>query len=115
MEPLVLDKRVKFDDHSLNCSREIPPEAVDGAFFIVSPYNFRTEVCSDVISSVNVDNVGMDVPIKFGHSRSNGFRDIREAHFASDERTLAEAYPNSAKRNRLKKTLCYVRSFSRTV
>ena len=29
----------------------------------------------------------MDVPIKFGDSSSNGFRDIRGADFASNERT----------------------------
>ena len=34
-----------------------------------------------------VDNVDVDVPTKFGDSRSNGLRDIRGA-----------AYPNSAKR-----------------
>ena len=39
------------------------------------------------------DNVGMDVPIKFG------FRDIRGADFVSNKRTnIGEAYPNSAKR-----------------
>ena len=32
-----------------------------------------------------VDNVGMDVPIKFGNSRLNGFRDIRGADFVSNE------------------------------
>ena len=41
-----------------------------------------------------IDNVGMGVSIKFGDSRSNGVRDIRGAD-VSNERTLAEAYPNS--------------------
>ena len=46
-----------------------------------------------------VDNVGMDVPIKFDDSRSNGFRDIRGADFVSNERTnIGKAYPNSMKR-----------------
>ena len=46
-----------------------------------------------------VDNVGMDVLIKFGDSRSNRFRDIRGAFFVSNERmNIDEAYPNSAKR-----------------
>ena len=31
------------------------------------------------------DNFGMDVPIKFGSARSNGFRDVRGADFASNE------------------------------
>ena len=61
--PLVLDKYVKLHDPSLNHSREIPPEAVGGG--IVS-YSFRPEVDNDVISSMAADNVGMDVPIKFG-------------------------------------------------
>ena len=60
-----------------------------------------------------VGNVGMDVPIKFGDSMSNGFPDIRGADFVSNERTLAEAYPNSAKYNAfrlemvLAKLLCH--------
>ena len=51
------------------------------------PYNFRPEVDNDVISSVAVENVGMDVLVKFGDSRSNGFRAIRRADFVSNERT----------------------------
>ena len=44
-----------------------------------------------------VDNVGWDVPVNFGDSRSNGFRDIREADFVSNERAdMIEANPNSA-------------------
>ena len=46
-----------------------------------------------------VENVDMDVPIKFGDSWSDGFRDIRGADFVLSKRTLAQAYPNSAKRN----------------
>ena len=45
----------------------------------------RLEVDSDVISGIAVDNVSMDVPIKFGNSRSNGFTDIRGADFVSNE------------------------------
>ena len=37
-----------------------------------------------------VDNLGMDDPMKFGDSRSNGFRDIRGADFVPNERTLAK-------------------------
>ena len=75
--PTVLKKRVKF--HSK------PSEVVLSTVF---PYNFRPEVDTDVISGTAIDNVGMDVPIKFGNSRSNGFRDIRGVDFVSNERTL---------------------------
>ena len=58
------------------------------------PYNFRPEVDNDVISCAAVDNVGMDVHIKF-----KGFRDIPGVDFVSNERTnIGEAYPNSANR-----------------
>ena len=41
-----------------------------------------------------VDNVSMDVPVKFGDSRSKGFRDIRRAGFVSNERTsMAKPIP----------------------
>ena len=43
------------------------------------------EINNDVTSGLAVDNVGMGVPIKFGDSWSNGFRDIWRAHFV--ERT----------------------------
>ena len=52
--------------------------------------NFQPEVVSDVISGVGVESVGMDVRVKFGDSRSHGFRDIRGAVFVSNEH--AEAY-----------------------
>ena len=60
----------------------------------------RPEVVNDVISGVGVDNIGTDVRMKFGDSRSNGFRDIRGANFVSNERTNERklAYPNCAKR-----------------
>ena len=91
---MILDRTVLQKFH--------PPEAVGSGIFDCFPYNFRTEVDIDVISGMAVDNVGMYVHVEFGDSRSNGFRDIRGAHFVSDERTnqrtLAKAYPNSAKR-----------------
>ena len=34
-----------------------------------------------------VDNVGLNVPVNFGDSMSNSFRDIRGVPFVSDERT----------------------------
>ena len=89
MGPPVLDTHVKLHDPGLISSREIPPEAVGGGMFdCFFPYNFRPEVDNDVISGIAVDNVGMDVPIKFGDSSSNGFRDIRGADLLSNERTL---------------------------
>ena len=69
MGPLVLDKRVKFDDPSLNRSRKILRVAVGGDNIDCFPNNFRSEVNNDVIFGKAVDNVGMDVPIKCGESR----------------------------------------------
>ena len=37
----------------------------------------RPEIDNDVISGMAVDNVGMDVPVKFGDSSSNGSRGIQ--------------------------------------
>ena len=74
---------------SLNRSQEIPREAVGGippptasheiSVSTVFCYNFRPEVDNDVIVfSVAVDNVGMDVCIKFGDSRSNRFDILKQ-------------------------------------
>ena len=41
----------------------------------------RPEIDNDVISGQAVDIVGVDVPVKFGDSRSNRSRDIRQPHF----------------------------------
>ena len=62
------------------------PKPFEVVFSTVFPHNIRPEVDNDVTSGVAVDNVGMDVCVKFGDSRSNGFRDIR-ADFVSNERT----------------------------
>ena len=76
MGPLVPNKRVKFHVPSLNRSREIPPKAVGNGIFDFFPYNFRPEV----------DNVGVDVAIKFG--------DIQAAiSSGANERTLANPIP----------------------
>ena len=57
MGPLVLDKQGKYDDPSLNHSREIPPETTsDTAFSTVFLYNFRTKVDNDVISGIAVSS-----------------------------------------------------------
>ena len=56
-------------------------------------------------SGMDADNVGMDIPVKFGDSSSNGFRDIWGAVFVSNEQTnIGEAYPNSVKRKAKKKS-----------
>ena len=57
------------------------------------PYNFRPEVDNDVISGSTVEHHGIDVCVKFGDSRSNGFRDIRGTDFESNERTVAKPIP----------------------
>ena len=49
-------------------------------------YNFRLAADNDVICSVAVDDVGMDVRVKFGDSRSNDSWDIRGADFVSFRR-----------------------------
>ena len=64
--------------------------------FQIFRYNFRPEVDNDVISSVAVEHVRVDVRVKFGNLRSNGFKDIRVADFVSNEHD--KAYPNSVKR-----------------
>ena len=38
--------------------------------------NFRPEVASDVISGADVKQVGPDVPVKLGDSRSSRSRDV---------------------------------------
>ena len=64
----------------------------------------RPEVDNDVISGTVVDNVSVNVLLKFGDSSSNGFRDSRGADFVSHERTLAKPIPivRNAKALRLK-------------
>ena len=52
-----------------------------------SPYTFRSDVDNDIVSGASVENVGVDVLVKFGDYRLNGFLDIRGADFVSDERT----------------------------
>ena len=68
--------------------KEIPPklsEAVFSAVFLC--YNFPPEHDNDIISGVAIQYVGVDVYIKFGDYRSNGFRNIRAATFVSHEHT----------------------------
>ena len=47
--------------------------------------NFRLEVSSDVISGMDVEQVGMNVRVKSGDSRSNRARDIRLPHFVTND------------------------------
>ena len=75
------------------------PKPSEAIFSNVFPYNFRPDVGIDVISGTTIVNIGVKFTIKFGESRSSGFRDIRGAVFVSNERTnIGDAYPNSAKR-----------------
>ena len=82
--------------------------------------NFRPEVVSDVISGVAVDQVGLDVRVKFGDSRSYGCQDIQGADFVSNERTnMTEAYDVRHKRlsgvSPKKATHDFVRTTERSV
>ena len=45
----------------------------------------RPEIDSDATSGLAIDNVGVDVHVEFGDSRSNSFRDTRGADFVSYE------------------------------
>ena len=65
-------------------------------FLLFFPYNFRSEIDNDVIPDVAVENVGVDICVKLGDSRSNGFQNIRGADFVSNEQD--ETYPKSVKR-----------------
>ena len=76
MGPIFLDKRVKCRAPSLNCSREIPPEATGGGIFESFCYNLRPELDNNVISGVAIDNIGVNVHANAGDSRSNGHRYI---------------------------------------
>ena len=62
--------------------------------------NFRPEVVNDIISSVTIEYVDVDVRAKFGDSRSNRSRDIRVAHFLmdDDERTTVTLAKNAQPR-----------------
>ena len=73
MRLIVPDKAAIFRDTHLNRSCEIKPNAVRrgvcGSFF---PVNFRPEVASDVISEVAVDDVSVNVRVKFGEPMPHG-------------------------------------------
>ena len=51
--------------------------------------NFRPDVVNDVISGLDVEQVGVNDPVKFGDFWSNRSRDIRLPHFV---RTTTPAY-----------------------
>ena len=38
------------------------------------------------MSGVGIEEVGVDIRVKLGDSRSNRFRDMRLSHFVTDER-----------------------------
>ena len=75
---LVKTVREKFD-----------PKPSEAAFLSFFRDNFRPEVASDIISGLSVDEVGLDVFVKFGDSRSSpsrNSRNIRADQFVMDER-----------------------------
>ena len=47
--------------------------------------SFRPEVFSDVKSGVVVDPMGVKVPVKFGDSMSNRYRDMRLPHVVTND------------------------------
>ena len=80
-------KCVKCGHPRLNGSREITPDLVgSGIFDSVFRYNLRPEIDNDVISSLSIDCIGIDVQVKFGDSRSNGSRDIPGGDFVPNKR-----------------------------
>ena len=87
--PVVLDKRVKFPDLRLNRSREILPETVGGCIFDAFSRKLPTKSSGDIVG-VAVEYVRMDVHVKFGDSGSNRCRDIRAAHFVTNEGMQAD-------------------------
>ena len=101
MSQIALKKCVKFDHPRFSRSREIPPESVGSGIFDSFFVTTSDRKYNDVISGVAVDNDSVDVPVKFGDSKSNGFWAIRGADFVSNEPTnwtKPMAYPNSAQR-----------------
>ena len=78
-------KLLTFSEYVESLSRNHDPKVTQNLH--VFAICCRPEIDNDVISGVAVDNVGMDVPIKFGDSGSNRFRDIRGADFVTYERT----------------------------
>ena len=71
MRLIIPDKSVKLDDPRLNLSGEIQPKAVVGGIFDFFRDHFRPEETSDVVFSLTIMWVGMDVSVKFGDSRSS--------------------------------------------
>ena len=57
------------------------PQRLSYIYYLIGPITCSenaqalVEVDNDVISGVAIDNISMDVPIKFGDSRSDGFRE----------------------------------------
>ena len=79
-----VDKAANFGDAQLNRSRELRPKVVAGGIFAITVDHKYGEV----ISSVAVDLVKMDVRVKFGNSKSNrsGVILIRAALFVMEDK-----------------------------
>ena len=91
---------VQFRDHRLNRSEEIRLKSVAGGIFgrFSNFDNCRPEVAGDVMSGAALVYVGVDVPTKFGDSRSSRSRDIRLPHFVTDDEAhLAFCLKNTKK------------------
>ena len=63
MGRVVLDKCVEVHDPR-SILKKFHPKPSEAVFSNIFPYNYQPEVDNDVISSVAVDNVGMDVCVK---------------------------------------------------
>ena len=59
----------KLVDIAQTVIEKFHPKQLEAAFSTFFCYNFRPEVVSDVVSSLGVEQVGMDVCVKFGDSR----------------------------------------------
>ena len=58
-------------------------------------YSFRPQVVSDVMSSANAGQVGMDVPVNFGDSSSNSLNVILHARTCACVSVLRNPRPGS--------------------
>ena len=66
-----------------------------------TPDTFFFKYGGVLVRTFSYANVGVDFPIQFGGSRSNGVGYVRGFDFVRNERTkIGEAYANTAKRPR---------------
>ena len=77
VRPVVTNKCAKFDDPPLTFFDKFHLKSSEAAFSTVFHVNFQLEVVSDVLSSANAEQVGMDFHVKFGDCGLDGSRDTR--------------------------------------